>query len=590
MFNVKIDALEQTSMRWCLGGSGLAVLAALGAASWMLMGSAGLGRELGLMALAVVLAVCLRHLLVQFLGKPRAATRPQVRIQTQVDVDAEVGSALKGLDQVVSRTGVGAARNAMALKTLTSNIEQAYQGMEEMTGAAGQIQQGAERIAAAAGKAAQLGERVDQLAQSGHVVGTQAGEANQTLQTQVHEVMTRLNQLADRVSQISQVSQVMNEVADQTKMLALNAAIEAAHAGSVGSGFAVVAAEVKKLADHAHEQTTEIDDLVGQINAQLGPVQAAAAQSQELVDIASAHMGKLELSLNEIRNLAKDSAEHMQEVAVAVQAQSHQIDSLSESSRNTTGSINGVQSEARRVVQATEDLSSLSEGAYKHLGRIHTDTIFSRILGLLRGLALDAQGVFEATIDSGRLSLDDVLRCSYFEYQGDKIRTLGRLFNVSRVPASGFDPPKYGTAYDALVDEAFARLIDGMIAAEPAVNTATVIDLNGYITMHPSRVCKDWTGNREQDLVGNRCKKFYLGASLRGARLGLPQAERLGERVNREDFVRAGCDLAYSDAAARDFLVQTYARDTGEVVVLLTVPIFVKGQRYGAATATWKAE
>ena len=588
MLKCKVGVLQDKTMRWCIYGTGLAVLAVLGLAAWMLQGSPGLGRDFGLMALAVILAICVRHLLVQFFGKEQPKAR--VQVQVQVDVDQDLGAALKGLDQVVARTGVGAARNALALKTLSSNIEQAYVGMEEMSGAAGQIQEVVDRIATSAGKAAQLGERVDQLAQSGHTMGTQAGEANQTLQTQVHEVLTRLNQLADRVGQISQVSQVMNEVADQTKMLALNAAIEAAHAGSVGSGFAVVAAEVKKLADHAHEQTTEIDDLVGQINAQLGPVQAAAKQSQELVDIASDHMGKLEQSLGEIRTLAKDSAQHMQEVAVAVKEQSLQIDSLSESSRNTTGSINGVQSEARRVVQATEDLTTLSESAYKHLGQIRTDTIFSRILGLLRGLAADAQDVFESTIDSGRLSLDDVLRFNYFEYQGERIKTLGRLFNVSRVPASGFDPPKFGTPYDAMVDEAFGRLIDGMIAAEPAVNTATVIDLNGYITMHPTRVCKDWTGNREQDLAGNRCKKFYLGASLRGARVGLPQAARLADRVEREDFVRAGCDLAYSEEAARDFLVQTYARDTGEVVVLLTVPIFVKGQRYGAATATWKAE
>ena len=588
MLKRKVGVMDNKAMRQCLYGTALVVLAALAAAVWMLLGSPGLGRDFGLMALAVILGICVRHLLVQFFGKEQPKAR--VQVQAQVDVDQEVAAALKGLDRVVAQTGVGAARNALALKTLSANIEQAYEGMEQMTGAAGQIQEGVHRIATSAGKAAELGERVDQLAQSGHSMGTQAGEANQTLQAQVHEVLTRLNQLADRVRQISQVSQVMNEVADQTKMLALNAAIEAAHAGSIGSGFAVVAAEVKKLADHAHEQTTEIDDLVGQIEAQLGPVQAAAAQSQELVDIASEHMGKLELSLEEIRTLAKDSAQHMQEVAVAVQEQSLQIESLSESSRHTTGSINGVQSEARRVVKSTEDLSTLSEGAYKHLGRMQTDTTFSRILVLLRGLALDAQEVFEATIDSGRLGLDDVLRFNYFEYHGERIKTLHRLFNVSRVPASGFDPPKFGTPYDALVDEAFGRLIDGMIAAEPAVNTATVIDLNGYITMHPTRVCKDWTGNREQDLAGNRCKKFYLGASLRGARLGLPQAERLGDRVEREDFVRAGCDLGYSEAAARDFLVQTYARDTGEVVVLLTVPIFVKGQRYGAATATWKAE
>ena len=92
-------------------------------------------------------------------------------------------------------------------------------------------------------------------------------------------------------------------------------------------------------------------------------------------------------------------------------------------------------------------------------------------------------------------------------------------------------------------------------------------------------------GSRVDDAV-RRAGGASPGAELDAVHL----AARLADRVEREDFVRAGCDLSYSDAAARDFLVQTYARDTGEVVVLLTVPIFVKGQRYGAATATWKAE
>jgi len=60
--------------------------------------------------------------------------------------------------------------------------------------------------------------------------------------------------------------------------------------------------------------------------------------------------------------------------------------------------------------------------------------------------------------------------------------------------------------------------------------------------------------------------------------------------LERADLLRAGCDLGYSESAAQAFLVQTYSRDTGEVVVLLTVPLFVMGQRFGAATATWKAE
>lgn len=503
----------------------------------------------------------------------------------QTDTVREV---LVGLDRVVAQAGVGAARNALALKTLSTGIAQAFAGTERMAESALQIQAGVEKVATEAGHAAQCGEQVDRLAEDGYALGLQASEANQALHDQVHAMARHLASLSERIAAITQVSRVINEIAEQTRMLALNAAIEAAHAREHGRGFAVVAAEVQKLAEHAWEQTGVIDGLVGEIGSQVAAVNQAVAQSSQMVDQASQHTGGLAQSLHAIRSLARDSARNMQEVAAAVQAQTSQIESLSESSRHTVTGIQGVQAETQRVVHATEALTEASEAAYGFLQRIPTDTPFNRVLARLRGLARDAQAVFEGLIRGGQLSLEQVLEFSYFEYKGDAIQALGRLFDVSRVPPDGFDPPKFGTAYDALVDQPFARLIDTLLAQGPVVNTATLIDLNGYIPMHPTRVCRDWTGDRDADLVGNRCKKFYLGASLRGARVGLPGADRLPQRVTRKDLSPGG--LAQSKAAAQAFLVQTYSRDTGEVVVLLTVPLYVLGQRFGAATATWKAE
>ena len=504
--------------------------------------------------------------------------------------DENLLQVVKGLDGVVGQTGVGAARNAKALKELSSHIEQAYQGMEKMTMTAGQIQAEIQKVAVEAGQAAQLGEHVDQLARSSHEVGVKASEANQILQEQVHDMAHRLNVLTDKILDITRITQVVNGIAEQTKLLALNAAIEAAHAGVHGRGFAVVASEVQKLAEHSWAQTSEISSLIDEITALLQPVQGAVAKSQELGDLASQHTTELGKSLGEIRQLARESSLHMQQVSLAVNEQNSQMETLSTHSRHTTESINGVQSEARLVVKATEDLAALSEGAYIHLGRIQTDTVFCRVLALLRSLSRQAQDYFEELLRQEKLALNDVLEYHYFEYEGAATYSLSRLFDISRVPPSGFDPPKFGTAYDAVVDKEFMRLIDEMMARESMVNTATIIDLNGYIPIHPSKVCKDWTGDHDLDLLTNRCKKFYLGASLRGARVGLPEAASLGERAARADFVQAGCDLNYSELSAQDFLVQTYARDTGEVVVLLTVPCYVMGQRFGAATATWKAE
>ena len=521
----------------------------------------------------------------------KLATRKKiVHQEPPMTSDGEILEVVKGLDGVVAQTGVGAARNAKALMELSSHIEQAHEGLERMTLAAGQIQAGIQKVSVEAGQAALLGERVDQLSQSGHEIGTKATEANQILQEQVHDMARRLNVLTDKILDITRITQVVNGISEQTKLLALNAAIEAAHAGVHGRGFAVVATEVQKLAEHSWAQTSEISTLIDEITGLLQPVQGAVAKSQELGDIASRHTTELGQSLGEIRQLARESSQHMQQVALAVNEQNSQMETLSTYSHHTTESINGVQAEAKLVVKATEELAALSEGAYIHLGRIQTDTVFCRVLALLRNLSREAQGCFEEMIHQEKLSLNNVLECQYFEYKGSSISSLSRLFDVSRVPPSGFDPPKFGTPYDAIVDKELMRLIDAMLAREPMVNTATIIDLNGYIPIHPSKVCKDWTGNRETDLLTNRCKKFYLGASLRGARVGLPQAAELGERVTRTDLQRADCNLAYSEEAAQDFLVQTYARDTGEVVVLLTVPCYVMGQRFGAATATWKAE
>jgi methyl-accepting chemotaxis protein len=179
----------------------------------------------------------------------------------------------------------------------------------------------------------------------------------------------------------------------------------------------------------------------------------------------------------------------------------------------------------------------------------------------------------------------------YREITGAEIATLAHLFDVRRVPPKGFDPPKYRTRYDAAVDVDLQEVMDTIKAREPALRFALVIDLNSYGPIHNREFCKDWTGDRAADLIGNRIKRFFTDQRVlvRGARVGLAQAQALPDRASREDFVRAGCDLRETESARADFLVQTYARDNGEIVTALTAPIFVKGERWGAVLLGWNA-
>ena len=118
---------------------------------------------------------------------------------------------------------------------------------------------------------------------------------------------------------------------------------------------------------------------------------------------------------------------------------------------------------------------------------------------------------------------------------------LGRLFDVSRVPPSGFEPPKFVTAYDSLVDVQMMERMDAVLAAEPRLTFALPFDLNAYVPAHNSVFSRDCTGDPEQDLAGNRTKRFFLdsAALTRAARmeLGVELPER---RLSRAEIARSG--------------------------------------------------
>lgn len=122
--------------------------------------------------------------------------------------------------------------------------------------------------------------------------------------------------------------------------------------------------------------------------------------------------------------------------------------------------------------------------------------------------------------------------------------TLTRLFDVSRVPAQGFDPPKFQTAYDTLVDREMMRRMDDVLAAEPRLTFAVPLDVNAYAPAHNTVFTRDCTGESLQDLAANRTKRFFLesAALTRGARMELG-VHAPGRRLSRGR--RARCWTAW---------------------------------------------
>jgi methyl-accepting chemotaxis protein len=499
---------------------------------------------------------------------------------------------LISLQDAITRTAIGAARTSMRLASITGQIERTNNALSEMLSTAGALNDDIGRIAGSSSSTLQSAGTMKTVALEGQALSTLGAESARHLQDQMHLTVERVDRLIEALGGMVSASKMIDGIAQQTQLLSVNASIEAARAGEQGRGFAVVAKEVGTLAENTARHTREIKTLSERLAAELGPARDAMHESSQLVEDTAKHASETGEAMRRLAKLADDVAAEMQSITASVETQREGIHSVFAKLEGATRSAKTIRDEADAMTKATFQLSELTEGTFQHFGSVALDTTFHRALELSRELGIEARRVFESAIDAGRCSLDDVLALDYEEIRGAGIRSLARLFDVSRVPERGFEPPKFRTRYDAAVDVDLQRVMDAIKAREPSLIFALVIDLNSYGPIHNSEYCKDWTGVAAQDIAGNRIKRFFTDQRVlvRGARVGMHQASDLRDRATRDEFSRAGCDLGESREMANEFLVQTYARDTGAVVTALTVPIFVKGRRWGATLLGWTTD
>lgn len=286
-------------------------------------------------------------------GVSRSIIRPLAQAEKAANEIASSGNLSLEIPDCgrneIGRTVEAFARMVSAVKTI---LRETREASGQCTRLGEQVQQMSERVAQASGGQAhdtshisqsvlKLTSNIQVLSEHAGHVGNAISHNRQTVENglelagsmtreveQVAAVIENAGQVIDRLNmrsgQIGGIAGVIREIADQTNLLALNAAIEAARAGEAGRGFAVVADEVRKLAERTSRSTEEISGVIDSVRHDTGSANAAIHQAGQSVNQGIVHASELQAALREMREAGKNAADEMDELVAGIREQSHE--------------------------------------------------------------------------------------------------------------------------------------------------------------------------------------------------------------------------------------------------------------------------
>lgn len=234
----------------------------------------------------------------------------------------------------------------------SSEVEQAAVAVNEMSATVQEIAQNAST-------AADSVNVVHEQLQEGVKVGDEARNAIQTLTNEVQDAASAILELERNSENIGQVLDAIQNVAEQTNLLALNAAIEAARAGEQGRGFAVVADEVRTLAQRTQESTETIRKTIGEFQNGTNQVVATVTQSNERAETGIERVIRSTEILNEISGMVSQINDMNIQIAAAAEQQGSTAEEISRNVTRVTDLSRGVSVQTEQTSLASDELAGL---------------------------------------------------------------------------------------------------------------------------------------------------------------------------------------------------------------------------------------
>ena len=239
--------------------------------------------------------------------------------------------------------------------------------VEELTVSMKQVSNNAEASAEAARRALDAAEQ-------GNRAVRDTLEGMHRIRSSVQATAKKIKSLGDRSLEISEIINVINDITEQTNLLALNAAIEAARAGEAGRGFAVVADEVRKLAEHSRSATKDIAALIKAIQAETNEAVVVMEDGTREVEVGAGLADQAGKALEAISSVVRQSAELVQEISLASKQQVRGTEGVANAMQIISGITRQTIQGARQTAGTVNNMAKLSEQLNEALAQFRSQS------------------------------------------------------------------------------------------------------------------------------------------------------------------------------------------------------------------------